>query len=658
MRYCLDLLINMDIEILLKETVANAATALYGQAIGPEAVLLNRTPDEFDGHLTVVVFPFVKFARRKPEEVADDLGKAVTAASPHFVSYNVVKGFCNFVVAEGTWKQFLYSILQKGDNFGQWPSNGQSVVLEYSSPNTNKPLHLGHIRNNLLGYSACMVLEKAGYKVVKTQVINDRGIHICKSMLAWQRFGNGETPESSGMKGDHLVGKYYVAFENAFRKEYKTWQESSEAQALFGTWSENEKTIAKASKEIEVKKKKEFEKNGEPVGDLSVSKEDLQAYYFGEVYKNTYFNTHSELGRAAGQMLEAWEAGDPDVRQLWQMMNAWVYAGLDQTYRNLGVSFDKNYYESETYLLGKGIIEKGLASGAFYRKDDSSVWVDLSSIKLDEKLLLRSNGTTVYITQDIGMAPVRYEHYKMDKMVYVVGDEQDYHFKVLFEILKRMGEPYAAGLYHLSYGMVELPHGKMKSREGTVVDADDLMDLVISEVRAESEERETLADLSDAEKAEIYRKVAMAAMKFFILKVNPQSKMIFDPKKSIDLQGHTGPYIQNAYVRTQAVQRRAESITLGDPHGYQGLEPAEMELLRLLLEYPQVVRKAADTYNPAEVANFAYSLAQAYHKFWNDVTILRAPADAAAFRLDLSKAVAVALKSAMGLLGVEMPDRM
>lgn len=633
----------MNFEKTLQTATVQVVQTLYGQAIAPDSVQVNLTPAEYEGHFTIVVFPLVRFSKRKPEETAEDLGRALCAALPDFTAFNVVKGFCNLTLSDAAWIRFLYEVLETGAAFGELPRKNETVLVEYCSPNTNKPLHLGHIRNNLLGWSISQILDRAGYDVVKTQVINDRGIHICKSMLAWQRFGEGATPESTEMKGDHFVGKYYVLFEQKFQAEYREWQATAEAEAHFSEWSGG-KGGEKARKEL----------------GPDIAESALKAYFFKEAFKNTYFNKYSDLGTSATRMLEAWEASDPEVRALWQTMNGWVYSGFAETFKTLGVGFDREYYESNTYLLGKDMVENGLEKGVFFRKEDTSVWVDLREAKLDEKLVVRSNGTSVYITQDIGLAHMRFADYAMQKMVYVVGDEQEYHFKVLFEILKRLGEPYAAGLFHLSYGMVELPEGKMKSREGTVVDADDLVAALIEEVRQESEARETLSGLSESERADIWRKIGLGALKFFLLKVQPKSKMIFDPKKSIDLQGQTGPYIQNAFVRTQAVQRRATDaqFVLGNAAAYTQLESSERELIRHLHEFPAVVRRAADAYNPGDVANYAYALAQGYHQFWNDVSILRAEPDAAAFRLELSRAVAQTLESAMRLLGIEMPEKM
>lgn len=645
------------IEITLKKLTAEAVQSLYGETVAAESVTLNTVPAEMAGHFAIVVFPFVRLAKKKPEEVGAEIGAYLKANCNDIAEVSVEKGFCNLTIKDSYWHSFTNAILAEGDNFGKLAPKNKKVIIEYSSPNTNKPLHLGHVRNNLLGYATCQILEQAGYEVIKTQVINDRGIHICKSMLAWQQFLNDETPESIGMKPDHFVGKCYVRFEQEFQLEYKAWQQTDAAQTALNTWLANEAAVLKVKKDLIKDLEKEAKGEDGVVSDEKID-QALRSYFFKEVHKNTYFNKQSPLGQAATTMLEQWEAGDAEVRALWEKMNNWVYEGMNQTYARLGVAFDKNYYESQTYLLGKDIIERGLNSGTFFKHEDNSVRVDLRDAKLDEKVLLRSNGTSVYITQDIGMAPLRHREYGMDKMIYVVGDEQEYHFKVLFEILKRLDEPYASGLYHLSYGMVELTTGRMKSREGTVVDADDLMDEVINEVAAESAERNTLDGLADTEKQDIYRRVGLGALKFYILKVNPKSRMIFDPKQSIDLQGQTGPYIQNAYVRTQAVQRRAAELTLGNAADYTTLEKAELHLLRIMHEYPNVVNKAAEAYNPADVANFIYELARGYHHFWGEINILRSAPDAAAFRIELSKAVALVLRSAARLLGMEMPERM
>ncbi|MEL6924957.1 MAG: arginine--tRNA ligase, partial [Bacteroidota bacterium] len=530
--------------------------------------------------------------------------------------------------------RFLHAAAEE-KQFGYQPAAGEKVMVEFSSPNTNKPLHLGHIRNILLGWAMSRIFEANGYEVIKTQIVNDRGIAICKSMLAWKKFGEGETPESSNIKSDHLVGKYYVRFAQELASEYQAWQQTDVAKAVF-----NEKA-----------------KDGQ----------DEAAFF--KAYENTYFNEYSILGKEAREMLLQWEANDPATRELWKKMNGWVYAGFNETYKKLGVDFDKLYYESDTYLLGKNIVEQGLKDSLFYQKDDGSVWIDLEDAKLDQKLVLRSDGTSVYLTQDLGTAEIRYHDYGARNMIYTVGDEQNYHFKVLFEIMKRMKAPYADGLYHLSYGMVDLPTGKMKSREGTVVDADDLIAEVIREAELNAEEHGKIEGLSDSEQQEILRKIGLAALKFFIVKVNPRKRMTFDPKESVDMQGATGPYIQNAFVRIQGILRKLkksediEALEQGAlSRNYNPLKPLEREILIQLYGFPEVLAEAAKEYDPSEVANYCYALARNFHKMYNDAAeygILNAESkEAQAFRLKLSKLIASVLQSGMDLLGIEMPDRM
>lgn len=614
---------------IIQENVIRAVETLYGQAVPIAQVQIAPTRKEFEGDYTVVTFPFTKIAGKKPEEVGEELGNFLVNEVADIQSFNVIKGFLNLSVSHRFWVNFLEDIYTQ-ENYGQQPKNGEKVLVEFSSPNTNKPLHLGHIRNILLGWSCYKILQAAGYDVNRVQIVNDRGIAICKSMLAWQKFGKGATPESTGIKSDHFVGDYYVLFEQKFQEEYKAWQQTDEAKAIFENRSKKELTEAEFFKE----------------------------------YKNTYFNEFSILGREAREMLLSWEAGGKDTVALWKQMNGWVYHGFEETYHNLGVEFDKLYYESDTYLLGKDIIEDGLARGIFYKKEDGSVWIDLTDAKLDHKLVLRKDGTSVYITQDIGTARLRYEDFGMDRAIYVVADEQNYHFQVLFEIMKRLGEPYAKGLHHLSYGMVDLPTGKMKSREGTVVDADDLIAEVIKEARDNSKERDTLADLSISEQESILRKIGLAALKFFIIKVTPQKRMTFDPKESVDLQGQTGPYVQNAYVRIQSVLRKAEmegwdNDRLSVSAAYQKLETDEKDLIAQLYAFPGIIKEAASEYDPSTIANFCYTLAKSYHKFYHDFSILRAETEeAVAFRLKLCQAIANVLKFGMELLGIEMPEKM
>lgn len=614
----------MNILDTIQQGVIRGVEALYQHEITPKQITLNSTRKEFDGDYTVVVFPFTRMAKKKPEQIGEELGRFLVEHVEEITNFNVIKGFLNLTVSDDYWQSFLFDMAAQSD-YGRHPRNGQRVMVEFSSPNTNKPLHLGHIRNILLGWSTAQILEAAGYDVVRVQIVNDRGIAICKSMLAWQRFGEGSTPESTNTKSDHFVGKYYVLFEQKFQEEYRAWQQGPEGLAAY-----REK-----------------------------AKEDQDEIAFFKSFKNTYFNEHSALGAEAKDMLRQWEAGDPQTIALWKRMNNWVYEGFDITYDRLGVSFDKLYYESETYLLGKDAIEQGLQDGVFYQKEDGSVWIDLTDAKLDHKLVLRSDGTSVYMTQDIGTAQLRYQDFPVDKMVYVVADEQDYHFKVLFEIMKRLGAPYAEGMYHLSYGMVDLPTGKMKSREGTVVDADDLMHEVIEEARQNAQERGTLTEVTAEEQSAIIRQVGLAALKFFIIKVQPRKRMTFDPKESVDMQGQTGPYVQNAYVRIQSVLRKAGSWDLAFAKKYQQLETAEKDLIANLFAFPEVIRLAAEEYDPSTVANFCFDLAKAYHRFYHDYSILRAESEEAkAFRLVLSQGIAQVLQQGMYLLGIDMPARM
>lgn len=613
----------MNIIDILQNGVLEGLKSLYGLDFTTDKIIISTTRKEFVGDYTLVVFPFTKDTRKKPEEVGEELGAYLKANAPLVADFNVIKGFLNLVVNDSFWLNFLANATQN-EHFGRQPRLGKKVMVEFSSPNTNKPLHLGHIRNILLGWSCSQILDAAGYDVVKTQIINDRGIAICKSMLAWRSFGLGATPASTGIKSDHFVGQYYVLFEQKFQEEYKAWQQTEVAKAI-------------------------FEQKHKP---------DQDEHIFFKQYKNHYFNQYSDLGRQAREMLLQWEAGDLGIRNLWKMMNNWVYQGFEETYFKLGVNFDKLYYESDTYLLGKEIIDQGLAKGIFYKKEDGSVWIDLTDAKLDHKLVLRSDGTSVYVTQDIGTAQVRYQDFSAERMVYTVADEQNYHFQVLFEIMKRLGEPYADGLYHLSYGMVDLPTGKMKSREGTVVDADDLMAEVIEEARQNMQERSEITDLSVEEREEIIRKIGLAALKFFIIKVQPKKRMVFDPKESVDMQGQTGPYVQNAYVRIQSILRRSATNSLNYAD-YTNLEVAEKELILKMYAYPDVIQSAAANYDPSEIANYCYDLAKMFHKFYHDFPILRAESEGAKhFRLQLITLTANVLKSAMELLGIEMPERM
>ena len=609
----------------VKEGIYKAIEDIFSEKIYHDQIILQETKKEFEGDYTLVVFPFTKQLKKKPEEIAEAIGSWLVENPDYpIVGHNVIKGFLNLQLSPSFWTFVLTQLLHT-KQIGDFPFNGEKVLVEYSSPNTNKPLHLGHIRNILLGWSTSKILTAAGYHVVKTQVINDRGIAICKSMLAWQEYGDNTTPASTGVKGDHFVGQYYIEFESRFREEYQVWQSTAAAQIICA--NRTDKT------------------------------QDDEAFFKG--YKNTYFNEHSVLGRKAKDMLLKWEANDDDVKKLWATMNGWVYEGFGKTYADLGVNFDALYYESDTYLLGKDLIAEGLESNKFYAQADGSVWIDLEDVGLDKKILLRSDGTSVYMTQDLGTAQKRYEDIGASKMIYVVADEQDYHFQVLFEIMKKLEAPYANGMYHLSYGMVDLPSGRMKSREGTVVDADDLIAEVINEVEKSSKERGELEELSAVQKSDIYRKIGLAALKYFILKVNPKKRMIFNPEESVDMQGQTGPYIQNAYVRITSVLRRLEGEVAGDFISYQQFDPTELDLIKSLMTYEEEVLTAARQYDPSTIANFAYELAKKYHKFYHDVRILKAESESAkAFRLRLSEVVARVLAHAMDLLGIEMPERM
>lgn len=610
----------------LQHAVAQAVTQLYGEATEPAKVLVNATPPDFTGDYSVVIFPFVKVAKKAPDVTAAEIGEHIKNHVPEVQAFNVVKGFLNLEISDAYWQQFLQSVAAN-PQYGRRPANGKKVMVEFSSPNTNKPLHLGHIRNILLGWSCSRILEAVGYEVIKTQIINDRGVAICKSMLSWVKWGEGKTPQSEGIKSDHFVGDWYVLFEQKSRVEYDTWQQTTEAKAIFER----------------LHKPNQVEKD------------------FFKDYKNKWFNEHSTLGADVREMLLKWEAHDPETLDLWKKMNGWVYDGFDQTYGDLGVSFDKLYYESNTYLLGKDIVEEGLSKGVFFKKDDGSVWVDLTDAGYDQKVVLRADGTSVYITQDLGTAQMRHRELGCERYVYVVADEQNYHFQVLFEILKRLGEPYAAGLHHLSYGLVELPSGRMKTREGTVVDADDLIAEVIKLAGEQSSERGEIEGISTGEKQDNLRKVGMGALKFFIVKVHPKKKMIFNPEESVDLQGQTGPYIQYSFVRINGLMQRVEKegVDLSPARAYTGIQPQEKELLTILHDYPNVVQKAADDYDPSLIANFCYDLAKKFHRFWHDLSIFNADtAEAKAFRLQLSRSVGQVLQSGMGLLGVEMPNRM
>ena len=605
----------MKIENQLTQAVMDAVKALYGQDITPEQVTLQKTKKEFEGHLTLVVFPFLRISRKKPEDTATEIGQWIKDNTSFISSFNAVKGFLNLVIAPAQWVTLLDEI-NADERFGLVAPTEQSplVMIEYSSPNTNKPLHLGHVRNNLLGWALANVIEANGNRVVKTNIVNDRGIHICKSMLAWLKYGNGETPESSGKKGDHLIGDYYVAFDKHYREEVKQLKGQYEAEGM----------------------------------DAEAAEEKAK--------------TEAPLIKEAHEMLVKWEHNDPEVRALWRKMNEWVYAGFDETYKAMGVSFDKIYYESDTYLEGKEKVDEGLAKGIFFRKEDGSVWADLTKEGLDEKLLLRADGTSVYMTQDIGTAKLRFQDFPIDKMIYVVGNEQNYHFQVLSILLDKLGFKWGKDLVHFSYGMVELPNGKMKSREGTVVDADDLMASMVAQARAKAEEAGKFADMSEDEKAEVARIVGMGALKYFLLKVDARKNMLFNPEESIDFNGNTGPFIQYTYARIRSILRKAADAGIQIPEKLPTdvqLSTKEEEIVQHVADFAAVVRQAGAEYQPAAVANYCYDLVKEYNQFYHDFSILREEdSKKQAFRLVLSQNVAKVVRLGMGLLGIEMPERM
>ncbi|MEI2272051.1 arginine--tRNA ligase [Sphingobacterium sp. ML3W] len=586
----------------LVEVTVQAVKELYNADILEHQIALQATRKEFEGQITIVTFPVTRFSKSSPEQTGAAIGTYLQQHITEISDFNVIKGFLNIVLSDDYWVSLLNETIVAKD-FGIFPANGKKLMVEYSSPNTNKPLHLGHIRNNLLGYSVAEILKAYGYEVIKANLVNDRGIHICKSMLAWQKFGAGETPESTGMKGDHLVGKYYVVFD----KEYK-----KEIEAL------------KAEGQLEDEAKK-----------------------------------NAPLMKEAQSMLQKWEAGDEEVITLWKTMNSWVYAGFEKTYKQLGVDFDKYYYESNTYLLGKDIIQEGLDKGVFFKKEDNSVWIDLTDEGLDQKLVLRGDGTSVYITQDLGTAQLKYDEFKMSESIYVVGNEQDYHFKVLFLILKKLGKSWADGLFHLSYGMVDLPSGKMKSREGTVVDADDLMAEMLKTAQERTEELGKTEGLAEDAKATLYNTIGMGALKYFLLKVDPKKRLLFDPNESVDFQGHTGPFIQYTHARIKSVLSKAEFDANNPVSVLTSISSYERDLIQQLGAFPETIEASAQEFSPAQLANYIYEVAKLYNKFYHEESILKAEAnDVKNFRLHLSAAAAKVIAKGMGLLGICVPERM
>lgn len=690
-----------------------AVKELYGQDIAENVINIQETRKEFEGQVTIVVFPIVRFSKRTPEETANDIGAFLQQNVEEVEGFNVVKGFLNLVIAENYWINLFNNTLLK-PNFLSIKPRGEKVMVEYSSPNTNKPLHLGHVRNNLLGYSVSELLKADGYDVIKVNLVNDRGIHICKSMLAWQKWGGGETPESSGLKGDKLVGNYYVRFETELRKQIKeetrkvfeddnldifneTQREAINVTLIdinnldimmislrnktdfsnadtFGSrieiliesacdenikWKEVGKGFdsteyASISEKEKSSKKKQLEELLKPLIDLEKQIDDKKEEVTEKIKSNT------PLMKEAQQMLLKWEQGDADVVGLWEKMNGWVYAGFDVTYKKLGVDFDKYYYESNTYLLGKDTVEEGLAKGVFFKKEDGSVWIDLTADGLDQKLVLRADGTSVYITQDLGTAQMKYDDFGMDKSIYVVGNEQDYHFKVLFLILEKLGKSWAKGLYHLSYGMVDLPSGKMKSREGTVVDADDLVNEMVATAKQKTEELGKTNDFSEADKDDLYTTIGLGALKYFLLKVEPKKRLLFDPAESIDFQGNTGPFIQYTHARIKSLLSRADYQFAAADYSNIKLTSTELEMIMLLAKYPTEIAEAAKAYSPAFIANYLYEVAKLFNKFYHEVPPIIKEEDAAVkqHRLNICKIAADVIKSGMNILGIKVPERM
>ena len=592
----------MNIFQAIQQQVHQAFPALFGSDVELNKITINETPKEFIGDITLVVFPLLKLTKKNPEESAKTIGEFLTENNTNITGFNIIKGFLNLEINQNYWIDYITNRQQSTDDIQQ----KEKILIEYSSPNTNKPLHLGHVRNNVLGYALAGIYKANGHEVIKANLINDRGIHICKSMLAWQKFGNGETPESAGLKGDKLVGKYYVEFD----KHYKVEIEELVAQG---------------------KSKEEAEKQ-------------------------------APLLKAAQEMLLKWENGDAETIELWKTMNSWVYAGFEVTYKNLGVDFDKFYYESDTYLLGKDIVEEGLQKNVFFKKEDGSVWIDLTDEGLDQKIVLRADGTSVYITQDIGTADLKYNDFKMDQSIYVVGNEQDYHFKVLKLILQKLGKPYANGIQHYSYGMVDLPSGKMKSREGTVVDADDLIDDMIASAKEQTEALGKIDDFTEEEKSALFRTIGLGALKFFLLRVDPKKRILFDPKESIDLQGYTGPFVQYTYARTRSILRRVENISTHDSrlttHDYS-LQPSEKELIKVLYKYTIALADSCKEMNPAKLIDYVYEVAKTYNKFYNECSILAAEKEAEKnFRLLLTEQTGNIIKQSFAIVGIDVPERM
>lgn len=676
----------MNLEVHLKESIRQAFRHLYQHDLSEADLVLQPTRKDFEGTHTFVTFSLSKPLRKSPSEIAQTVGKYLSEQTSFVSGFNVVQGFLNLRIADRVWLEAFNAMLTDAD-FGTFPANGRKVMVEFSSPNTNKPLHLGHLRNNFLGFSVAQILKANGYAVVKANLINDRGIHICKSMLAYQKFGNGETPESVGKKekGDHLVGRYYVLFETERRNQMR--EVSRLALSEFIIYSNR-------IPQDEISKEKVIDILVDSLILSDAKKDESRQHLYNRrigyrnhcqaVLSNKYDSKSAEFGLAEGlfaklleeealklvplmydaqEMLLKWEQGDEQTVSLWQKMNGWVYQGFDQTYRTMGVDFDQVYHESQTYLLGKDVVEEGLAKGVFFRKPDGSVWIDLTDEGMDEKLVLRADGTSVYITQDLGTADLKYQEFRMEKSVYVVGNEQDYHFAVLFAILKRLGRPYAAGLYHLSYGMVDLPSGKMKSREGTVVDADELMTEMVKTAEARTKELGKIEDFDSESARKLYRIVGLGALKYFLLKVDPKKRMLFNPEESVDFQGHTASFIQFNYARIRAVLRKAQQMGIEvNAAAYQSVQQVhatERELIFTLSDYPNQVREAGTSYSPSAIAQFVYDLAKTYGRFYTEVSILGEPDESLrSFRVALSHLTAQTMGQGMGLLGIQVPERM
>jgi len=643
-----------------------AIKELYQTDIPEASINLQETRKEFEGQVTIVTFPFVKVSKKSPEQTGIEIGTFLQNELAEVSGFNVIKGFLNISLSDAYWLEQLHSRVL-ADDFAVFEPNGKRVMVEYSSPNTNKPLHLGHVRNNLLGFSVAGILAAAGYDVIKTNLVNDRGIHICKSMLAWQKFGHGETPESSGMKGDHLVGKYYVLFDKEEKKEISSLVEifkelqkiipGFQAEKLGGQIAILETATAENDMQAFKRGLLIFKTNVQNIINYNNNVETYEL--FGEFVDRV----NNSLTNQIAEMLLDWEDSNRpnhgNIIELWKTMNSWVYAGFAETYKRLGVSFDKFYYESNTYLLGKDIIEEGLEKGVFFRKPDNSVWIDLTDEGLDEKLVLRSDGTSVYMTQDMGTAQLKYNDYHMDKSIYVVGNEQDYHFKVLFTILKRLHKPGADGLFHLSYGMVDLPSGKMKSREGTVVDADDLIDEMEQTAKEQTELRGKLDGFNEQERLQLFHTIGMGALKYFLLKVDPKKRLLFDPNESVDFDGHTGPFIQYTHARIRSVLRKAGEINTSIGKLYHNPAREERDLIVLLLQFPGVIKQGAEAYSPALIANYIYELAKIFNKFYHELSILSADDEPSKqFRLQLSYATGNVINKGLKLLGIDAPERM